>query len=85
MGVPGTPGVPEEIVQHTISLPYNDLEAVRQAMERVGEEVAAIIVEPVAANMGVCCPESDICEGLRRICTEHGSLLIFDGVITVSG
>lgn len=81
-GIPGTPGVPEEIVQHTISLPYNDMEAVRQAMESVGEEVAAIIVEPVAANMGVVLPGAGYLEGLRRICTEYGSLLIFDEVIT---
>jgi len=81
-GIPGTPGVPEEIVQHTISLPYNDLEAVRQAMESVGEEVAAIIVEPVAANMGVVLPRAGYLDGLRRICTERGSLLIFDEVIT---
>jgi len=81
-GIPGTPGVPEEIVRHTISLPYNDLEAVRQAMESVGEEVAAIIVEPVAANMGVVLPGVGYLEGLRRICTEYGSLLIFDEVIT---
>ncbi|MGD0400758.1 MAG: glutamate-1-semialdehyde 2,1-aminomutase [Syntrophobacteraceae bacterium] len=81
-GIPGTPGVPEEIVRHTISLPYNDLEAVRLAMESVGEEVAAIIVEPVAANMGVVLPGAGYLDGLRRICTEHGSLLIFDEVIT---
>ncbi len=81
-GIPGTPGVPEEIVQHTISLPYNDLEAVRQVMESVGKEVAAIIVEPVAANMGVVLPGAGYLEGLRRICTESGSLLIFDEVIT---
>jgi len=81
-GIPGTPGVPEEIVRHTMSLPYNDLEAVRLAMESVGEEVAAIIVEPVAANMGVVLPIAGYLEGLRRICTEHGSLLIFDEVIT---
>ena len=81
-GIPGTPGVPEEIVRHTISLPYNDLEAVRQVMESMGEEVAAIIVEPVAANMGVVLPGAGYLEGLRRICTESGSLLIFDEVIT---
>ncbi len=81
-GIPGTPGVPEEIVQHTISLPYNDLEAVRDVMESAGEEVAAIIVEPVAANMGVVLPAAGYLQGLRRICTEYGSLLIFDEVIT---
>ncbi|MGO9374369.1 MAG: glutamate-1-semialdehyde 2,1-aminomutase [Syntrophobacteraceae bacterium] len=81
-GIPGTPGVPEEIVQHTIPLPYNDLEAVREVMERAGKEVAAIIVEPVAANMGVVLPGEGYLEGLRRICTEYGSLLVFDEVIT---
>lgn len=81
-GIPGTPGVPEEIVQHTLSLPYNDLEKVREVMERAGKEVAAIIVEPVAANMGVVLPREGYLEGLRQICTEYGSLLIFDEVIT---
>ncbi|SPF34969.1 glutamate-1-semialdehyde aminotransferase (aminomutase) [Syntrophobacter sp. SbD1] len=81
-GIPGTPGVPDEIVQHTISLPYNDPEAVLKVMKSAGEEVAAIIVEPVAANMGVVLPEAGYLEKLRRICTEYGSLLIFDEVIT---
>ena len=81
-GIPGTPGVPEEIVQHTISLPYNDPDTVREVMVRTGEEVAAIIVEPVAANMGVVLPKAGYLEGLRQICTEYGSLLIFDEVIT---
>ena len=81
-GIPGTPGVPEEIVQHTISLPYNDLDTVREVMGQAGKEVAAIIIEPVAANMGVVPPKAGYLEGLRRICTEYGSLLIFDEVIT---
>ncbi len=81
-GIPGTPGVPEEIVQHTVSLPYNDLEKVREFMASAGHEVAAIIVEPVAANMGVVLPKPGFLEGLRSICTEHGALLIFDEVIT---
>lgn len=62
-GIPGTPGVPEEIVQHTVSLPYNDLDTVREVMERAGEEVAAIIVEPVAANMGVVLPKAGYLRG----------------------
>jgi glutamate-1-semialdehyde 2,1-aminomutase len=82
LGIPGSPGVLEEIAQHTLSLPYNDLEVVRQAMERVGEEVAAIIVEPVAANMGVVLPKAEFLGGLRKLCTQYGSLLIFDEVIT---
>jgi glutamate-1-semialdehyde 2,1-aminomutase len=82
LGIPGTPGVPEEIVKHTISLPYNDLDAVRRAMSEVGEQVAGIIVEPVAANMGVVPPAEGYLEGLKKSCTEHGALLIFDEVIT---
>lgn len=81
-GIPGTPGIPEEIVQHTVSLPYNDLEKVRGFMEMAGAEVAAIIVEPVAANMGVVPPAPGFLEGLREACTKYGSLLIFDEVIT---
>jgi glutamate-1-semialdehyde 2,1-aminomutase len=82
LGIPGTPGVPEEITRHTISLPYNDLEAVCQVMEIAGIEVAGVIVEPVAANMGVVLPKAGYLEGLRQVCTEYGSLLIFDEVIT---
>jgi glutamate-1-semialdehyde 2,1-aminomutase len=82
LGIPGSPGVPEELAQLTLSLPYNDVEAVRQVMERVGEAVAAIIVEPVAANMGVVLPEADFLPGLRKLCNQYGSLLIFDEVIT---
>jgi glutamate-1-semialdehyde 2,1-aminomutase len=82
LGIPGSPGVPEEIAQHTLSLPYNDLEAVRQVMGRMGEEVAAIIVEPVAANMGVVLPKTEFLAGLRKLCDQYGSLLIFDEVIT---
>ncbi len=82
LGIPGTPGVPHEIVMHTISLPYNDLQAVDRAMSEVGEDVAGIIVEPVAANMGVVLPGEGYLEGLRRICTRYGALLIFDEVIT---
>jgi glutamate-1-semialdehyde 2,1-aminomutase len=81
-GIPGTPGVPEEIVQHTIPLGYNDLDAVREIMRKSGQEVAAIIVEPVAANMGVVLPKPGFLDGLRLVCTEFGSLLIFDEVIT---
>jgi glutamate-1-semialdehyde 2,1-aminomutase len=81
-GIPGTPGVPEEIVKHPLSVPDNDLEAVRGALREVGEEVAGIIVEPVAANMGVVLPAPGFLEGLRQTCTEYGALLLFDEVIT---
>jgi len=82
LGIPGSPGVPEEVAQATLSLPYNNLEEVKAAMARLGEEVAAIIVEPVAVNMGVVLPEAEFLPGLRALCDQHGSLLIFDEVIT---
>jgi len=80
--IPGSPGVPEEIAGLTISLPYNDLEAVRQAARRFPGEIAAIIVEPVAGNMGVVPPEAGFLEGLREVCDQEGIVLIFDEVIT---
>lgn len=82
LGIPGTPGIPEETVRHTVSLPYNDLDGVRRFMESAGEEVAAIILEPVAANMGVVLPMPGFLEGVREICDTYGALLIFDEVIT---
>lgn len=82
LGIPGSPGVPEEIVHHTLSVPYNDLQQVQEVMHEVGEDVAAIIVEPVAANMGVVLPAEGFLAGLRKLCDEFGSLLIFDEVIT---
>ncbi len=80
--IPGSPGVPPEIAGLTLSLPYNDLEAVRQAAGRHQGEIAAIIVEPVAGNMGVVSPKPGFLEGLRQICDQEGILLIFDEVIT---
>jgi glutamate-1-semialdehyde 2,1-aminomutase len=80
--IPGSPGVPPEIAGLTISLPYNDLEAVRQAARRYPGEIAAIMVEPVAGNMGVVPPRAGFLEGLRQISDREGILLIFDEVIT---
>jgi glutamate-1-semialdehyde 2,1-aminomutase len=80
--IPGSPGVPPEIAGLTISLPYNDLETVRQAARRYPGEIAAIIVEPVAGNMGVVPPRPGFLEGLRQIADQEGILLIFDEVIT---
>ncbi len=82
LGIPGSPGVPEEIVANTVSLPYNDLAAVRDCFAKMGKEIAAVIVEPIAGNMGVVPPEPGFLEGLREITREHGALLIFDEVIT---
>ena len=80
--IPGSPGVPEEIAGLTMSVPYNDLDAAGQAFKTRGSHIAAVIVEPVAGNMGVVEPRPDFLPGLRRLCDEHGSLLIFDEVIT---
>jgi glutamate-1-semialdehyde 2,1-aminomutase len=80
--IPGSPGVPGEIAQLTISLPYNDLGAVRQAVQKFPGEIAALIVEPVAGNMGVVPPEPGFLEGLRQVCDQEGIILIFDEVIT---
>ncbi|MFP3871015.1 MAG: aminotransferase class III-fold pyridoxal phosphate-dependent enzyme, partial [Syntrophobacteria bacterium] len=71
-----------DVVRHTLSLSYNDLEAVSRVMESQGRQVAAVIVEPVAGNMGVVPARTEFLEGLRRWCDETGSLLIFDEVMT---
>ncbi len=79
--IPGTPGVPDETVRHTLLAPYNDLEAVKKIFEQ-RHDVAAVIVEPVAGNMGLVLPAPGFLQGLRDLCTKHGALLIFDEVIT---
>ncbi len=80
--IPGTPGVPEAVVADTLLAPYNDLAAVEALFEERGSEIAAVIVEPVAANMGLVPPRPGFLEGLREITRRHGALLIFDEVIT---
>jgi glutamate-1-semialdehyde 2,1-aminomutase len=82
LGIPGTAGVTRGAVADTIIAPYNDLEAVEIAFRRHPGEIAAVVIEPIAANMGLVEPEPGFLEGLRRVCSEHGSLLIFDEVIT---
>jgi glutamate-1-semialdehyde 2,1-aminomutase len=81
-GVPDSQGVPPALAALTVALPFNDLGAVRQTFEARGAEVAAVIVEPVAGNMGVVPPAAGFLAGLRDLCTRHGALLIFDEVIT---
>lgn len=81
-GIPGSPGVPADLARLTISLPFNNLKAVEEAVERFGAQIAAIIVEPIAGNMGVILPEEGFLEGLRKITKENEILLIFDEVIT---
>lgn len=80
--IPGTPGVPSSVVADTLLAPYNDLEAVKTCFAGHGADIAAIIVEPVAANMGLVLPKSGFLEGLRALADQYGSLLIFDEVIT---
>ena len=81
-GIPGSAGVTEGAAKDTLTVPYNDLAAAGAAFAERGDEVAAVIVEPVAANMGVVPPEPGFLEGLRELCTGHGALLILDEIIT---
>jgi glutamate-1-semialdehyde 2,1-aminomutase len=82
LGLPGSAGVTEGAVADTIVVPYNDDAAVDEALARYGEELAAVLVEPVAANMGLVPPADGFLAGLRRRCDAHGALLVFDEVIT---
>ncbi|MFQ5410665.1 MAG: glutamate-1-semialdehyde 2,1-aminomutase [Phycisphaerae bacterium] len=82
LGLPDSPGVPRETVAQTYTAIFNDLESVRSVFSRAGSEIAAVIVEPVAGNMGVVPPEDGFLPGLREITRDHGALLIFDEVMT---
>lgn len=82
LGIPGTPGVTEATTADTIVVPYNDLVALQTAIEAAGSDLAAILIEPVAANMGLILPHDGYLEGVRKLATEAGSLLVFDEVIT---
>lgn len=82
LGLPDSPGVPESIAQNTITVPYNDMESVRYAFENYGEDLAAVIIEPVSGNMGVVPADEDFLQGLRKITKDNGTLLIFDEVMT---
>lgn len=82
LGISSSPGVPSELTSLTISLPFNDLSAVEKAFKEHKEKIAAIIVEPIAANAGLILPDSEFLSGLREVTTKHGALLILDEVIT---
>ncbi|WP_163526488.1 glutamate-1-semialdehyde 2,1-aminomutase [Halobacillus ihumii] len=82
LGLPDSPGVPESIAKNTITVPYNDLESVRYVFEQYGDDLAAVIVEPVSGNMGVVPPTEEFLAGLRSVTQEHGTVLIFDEVMT---
>ena len=82
IGEPDSAGVPIDLARLTLTLPYNNLEAVEQLFAVDGSNIAAIIVEPIAGNMGMICPVPGFLEGLRAICDQHGAILIFDEVMT---
>ncbi|MDI2588269.1 glutamate-1-semialdehyde 2,1-aminomutase [Psychrobacillus sp. NEAU-3TGS] len=82
LGLPDSPGVPESIAKNTIAVPYNDLESVRHVFENFGDDLAAVILEPVAGNMGVVPPVEGFLEELRQLTEQNGTLLIFDEVMT---
>jgi glutamate-1-semialdehyde 2,1-aminomutase len=82
LGIPSSPGVPANVAEHTITLPYNEILPVQQLFAEQGDQIAAIIVEPVAGNMNCITPVPGFLEALRDCCTKHGALLIFDEVMT---
>jgi glutamate-1-semialdehyde 2,1-aminomutase len=82
LGVPSSPGVPAALAEHTLTLAYNDTDAVRELFARIGQEIACVIVEPVAGNMNCVPPLPGFLESLRSMCSEYGVLLIFDEVMT---
>jgi glutamate-1-semialdehyde 2,1-aminomutase len=82
LGIPDSLGIPGDLAKHTLTALYNDLESVKVLVRQYPGEIACIIVEPIAGNMGVVLPERGFLEGLRKICDEEGIILIFDEVIT---
>ena len=82
LGIPGSPGVPEAVAQSTVSLPFNDIEAIEKVMADKGDKVACVVVEPVAGNMGLVAPEDGFLKTLRELTEMHGTVLIFDEVMT---
>jgi len=81
-GIPGSPGVPADLAGHTLSLPFNDPGAFAEAMDKLGPEIAAVIVEPIPGNMGVVVPDKAFLEGLRDLTLKNQALLVFDEVIS---
>jgi len=82
LGIPGSPGVPAAVTETTVTAPYNDLDAVREVFREYGEEIAAVLVEPVSGNMNCIPPVAGFLEGLREVCDDSGALLVFDEVMT---
>jgi glutamate-1-semialdehyde 2,1-aminomutase len=81
-GIPDSLGVPEDLAKHTLTASYNDLEGVKSLVRQYSGQIACIIVEPIAGNMGVVLPEKEFLEGLRKICNGEGIILVFDEVIS---
>lgn len=82
LGVPTSPGVPASVAEHTLTLNYNDLDSVRECFAKYGDQIACVIIEPVAGNMNCIPSEKSFLQGLRELCTVHGSVLIFDEVMS---
>ena len=82
LGLPDSPGVPASFVEHTLLADFNNLESVTDLFDEYGSEIAAVILEPVTGNMGMVVPDLDFLKGLRNLCDVHGSLLVFDEVMT---
>ncbi|MCK0106996.1 glutamate-1-semialdehyde 2,1-aminomutase [Marinobacter sp. S0848L] len=82
LGEPNSPGIPASLAEHTLTLDFNDIDGVRKTFAEMGDQIAAIIVEPVAGNMNCIPPVPGFLEGLREVCDEHGTVLIFDEVMT---
>lgn len=82
LGIPSTPGIPASITEHTLTANFNDLDETARLFEKYGNDIAAIIVEPVAGNMGFVLPKADFLQGLRKLCDTYNAILIFDEVMT---
>jgi len=82
LGIPSSAGVPDSVVEHTLLAEFNDLDAVKQLFEKYGDDIAGVMVEPVAGNMNCVLPQPGFLQGLRDLCDRYGSLLIFDEVMT---
>src|SRR5450432_1336942 len=82
LGTPSSPGIPKSITANTVLVPFNDLQATKAAFEKFSKQIACMLVEPIAGNMGVVLPAPGYLLGLRELCDRHGALLIFDEVMT---
>ncbi|MGI9324537.1 MAG: glutamate-1-semialdehyde 2,1-aminomutase [Pseudomonadales bacterium] len=82
LGIPNSPGVPEGVAANTLSIPFNDAQALSEAFKSFGEQLACVIIEPIAGNMGCILPKAGHLQSLRKLCDEHGTVLIFDEVMT---